>query len=75
MILEVWESATQRAWIGSRNSSGDRVFTENALPHHGKGSGAPGSPTGRYWIREGKIARRQVFMETAGRGPRSRAAE
>jgi ketosteroid isomerase-like protein len=43
--------------------SGDRVFTENIITAHGKGSGVPAELRywAVYWIREGKIARRQVF--------------
>ena len=54
--------------------SGDRVFTENVLTIHGKGSGAPAELRywALYWIKNGKIARRQVFwnrdegLEAAG---------
>jgi hypothetical protein len=43
--------------------SGDRVFTENVISAHGKGSGVPTKLRywAVYWIKEGKIARRQVF--------------
>jgi ketosteroid isomerase-like protein len=54
--------------------SDDRVFTENVLTGHGKGSGVPVAL--RYWailsIAQGRIARRQVFwngdeaLEAAG---------
>jgi ketosteroid isomerase-like protein len=74
-ILEVFESArTHNALDRITELSGDRVFTENVLTAHGKGSGAPTELRywAVYWIREGKIARRQVFwnrdeaLETAG---------
>jgi ketosteroid isomerase-like protein len=43
--------------------SGDRVFTENVITARGKGSGVPAELRywAVYWIREGKVARRQVF--------------
>jgi ketosteroid isomerase-like protein len=45
--------------------SGDRVFTENVITARGKGSGVPAELRywAVYWIREGKIARRQVFWD------------
>ena len=74
-ILEVWDIAhTHNALDRITELSGDRVFTENVLTAHGKGSGAPTELRywALYWIREGKIARRQVFwnrdeaLEAAG---------
>jgi ketosteroid isomerase-like protein len=74
-ILEVFESArTRNALDRITELSGDRVFTENVITAHGKGSGVPTELRywAVYWIREGKIARRQVFwnrdegLESAG---------
>jgi ketosteroid isomerase-like protein len=72
-ILEIFESP-QNALDRITELIGDRVFTENALTARGKGSGVPTEL--RYWavylVREGKIARRQVFwheneaLEAAG---------
>ena len=61
-VLEVFEGPHQEL-DRITELSGDRVFTENVITAHGKGSGAPTEL--RYWavcwINEGKIARRQVF--------------
>jgi len=61
-ILEIFESPHQEV-DRITEVSGDRVFTENVLTAHGKGSGVPTELRywALYWIREGKIARRQVF--------------
>jgi ketosteroid isomerase-like protein len=72
-LLEVIESA-HNALDRVRELSGDRVFTENVLTVHGRGSGAPAELRywALYWIKNGKIARRQVFwngdeaLEAAG---------
>jgi ketosteroid isomerase-like protein len=72
-LLEVFESAHNEL-DRVTELSGDRVFTENALTAHGKGSGVPTELRywAVYWIREAKIARRQVFwnrdeaLEAAG---------
>ena len=47
--------------------SDDRVFCETILTGHGKGSGVPFEQHywTMFWIAEGKIARRQVWMERA----------
>jgi ketosteroid isomerase-like protein len=61
-ILEIFESPHQ-GLDRITELSGDRVFTENVLTAHGKGSGVPTELRywALYWIRDGKIARRQVF--------------
>jgi ketosteroid isomerase-like protein len=61
-ILEIFESPHQEL-DRITELSGDRVFTENVLTAHGKGSGLPTELRywALYWIKEGKIARRQVF--------------
>jgi ketosteroid isomerase-like protein len=72
-ILEVFESA-HNALDRVTELSGDRVFTENVITARGKGSGVPTELRycAVYWIKEGKIARRQVFwnrdeaLEAAG---------
>jgi ketosteroid isomerase-like protein len=72
-LLEVVESA-HNALDRVTELSGDRVFTENVLTVHGRESGAPAELRywAVYWVREGKIARRQVFwhedeaLEAAG---------
>jgi ketosteroid isomerase-like protein len=72
-LLEVIESA-HNALDRVTELSGDRVFTENALTVHGKTSGVPAELRywALYWIKNGKIARRQVFwnrdegLEAAG---------
>jgi ketosteroid isomerase-like protein len=72
-ILEIFASA-HNALDRITELSGDRVFTENVLTARGKGSGVPTELRywAVYWIREGKIARRQVFwhrkeaLEAAG---------
>jgi ketosteroid isomerase-like protein len=66
-LLEVTESA-HNALDRVTELSGDRVFTENDLTIHGKGSGAPAELRywALYWIKNGKIARRQVFWNRAG---------
>ncbi len=65
-LLEVIESA-HNALDRVTELSGDRVFTENFLTIHGKTSGVPAEL--RYWalyrIKNGKIARRQVFWNRA----------
>ena len=65
-LLEVTESA-HSALDRVTELSGDRVFTENFLTIHGKGSGAPAELRywALYWIKNGKIARRQVFWNRA----------
>ena len=74
-LLEVFESESgHNALDRVTELSGDRVFTENVLTWRGKGSGVPTELRywAVYWIREGKIARRQVFwnreegLEAAG---------
>jgi ketosteroid isomerase-like protein len=72
-LLEVFESA-HNALDRVTELSGDRVFTENALTWRGKGSGVPTELRywALYWIKNGKIARRQVLwnrdeaLEAAG---------
>jgi ketosteroid isomerase-like protein len=72
-ILELFESP-HNALDRVTELSGDRVFTENVLTVHGRGSGAPAELRywALYWIKNGKIARRQVFwnrdeaLEAAG---------
>jgi ketosteroid isomerase-like protein len=61
-ILEIFESPHQEL-DRITEVSGDRVLTENVLTAHGRGSGVPAELCywALYWIREGKIARRQVF--------------
>jgi ketosteroid isomerase-like protein len=63
-ILEIFESP-QNALDRVTELIGDRVFTENVLTARGKGSGVPTEL--RYWavnwVREGRIARRQVFWD------------
>jgi ketosteroid isomerase-like protein len=65
-LLEVFESA-HNALDRVTELSGDRVFTENVLTWRGKGSGVPTELRywAVYWIKEGKIARRQVFWNRA----------
>ena len=65
-LLEVMESANN-VLDRVTELSGDRVFTENVLTIHGKGSGAPAELRywALYWIKNGKIARRQVFWNRA----------
>jgi taurine dehydrogenase small subunit len=65
-LLEVIESA-HNALDRVTELSGDRVFTENALTVHGKTSGVPAELRywALYWIKNGKIARRQVFWNRA----------
>ncbi len=73
-ILELFESPLHNALDRLTKLSGDRVFTENALTARGKGSGVPTKLRywAVYWIREGKISRRQIFwnrdeaLEAAG---------
>jgi ketosteroid isomerase-like protein len=59
----IWEENADQELDRIPELSGDRVFTENVLTAHGKGSGVPAELRywALYWIREGKIARRQVF--------------
>jgi ketosteroid isomerase-like protein len=72
-ILDVFESA-HNALDRVTELSGDRVFTENVLTARGKGSGVPTELRywAVYWVKQGKIARRQVFwnrdeaLEAAG---------
>jgi ketosteroid isomerase-like protein len=72
-ILELFDSP-HNALDRVTELSGDRVFTENALTARGKGSGVPTKLRywAVYWIREGKISRRQIFwnrdeaLEAAG---------
>jgi ketosteroid isomerase-like protein len=61
-ILEIFESPHQ-GLDRITELSGDRVFTETVISAHGKGSGVPAELRywAVYWIKEGKIARRQVF--------------
>jgi steroid delta-isomerase-like uncharacterized protein len=65
-LLEVIESA-HIALDRVTELSGDRVFTENVLTIHGKTSGVPAELRywALYWIKNGKIARRQVFWNRA----------
>jgi ketosteroid isomerase-like protein len=64
-LLEVIESG-HNALDRVTELSGDRVFTENVLTMHGKTSGVPTELRywAVYWIKEGMIARRQVFWNT-----------
>ena len=61
-ILDIFESA-HNALERVTELSGDRVFTENLLTARGKGSGVPTKLRywAVYWVKEGEIARRQVF--------------
>jgi ketosteroid isomerase-like protein len=63
-ILEAFESPHNEL-ERTTELSDDRVFTENVITAHGKGSGVPAELRywAVYWIREGKIARRQVFWD------------
>jgi uncharacterized protein len=65
-LFEVGESA-HTALAQITELSDDRVFTEGVLTGRGKGSGVPVELRYRtvLWVEEGKIARRQVFMERA----------
>ncbi len=65
-LLEVIESA-HNALDRVTELSGNRVFTENVLTIHGKTSGVPAELrySALYWIKNGKIARRQVFWNRA----------
>jgi ketosteroid isomerase-like protein len=65
-LLEVTDSANN-ALDRVTELSGDRVFTENFLTIHGKTSGVPVELRywALYWIKNGKIARRQVFWNRA----------
>jgi ketosteroid isomerase-like protein len=72
-LLDVWNSLHQEL-DRITELSGDRVFIEHVLTAHGKGSGVPTELRywAVYWIKEDKIARRQVFwgrdkaLEAAG---------
>jgi ketosteroid isomerase-like protein len=65
-MLEVFESPHQEL-DRITELSGNRVFTESALTAQGKGSGVPAELRywTLYWIKNGKIARRQVFWNRA----------
>jgi ketosteroid isomerase-like protein len=61
-VLEVFEDPHQEL-DRITELSGDRIFTETVITAHGKGSGVPTELRywAVYWIKEGKISRRQVF--------------
>jgi steroid delta-isomerase-like uncharacterized protein len=65
-VLEVFESPHQEL-VRTTELSDNRVFTESVLTAHGKGSGVPAEVRywTLYWIKNGKIARRQVFWNRA----------
>jgi steroid delta-isomerase-like uncharacterized protein len=65
-MLEIFESPRQEL-NRITELSGNRVFTESVLTAHGKGSGVPAELRywTLYWIKNGKIARRQVFWNRA----------
>jgi ketosteroid isomerase-like protein len=64
-LLEVGDTSSRVQLEEINDLSDGRVLAETLLTGHGKGSGVPVEVHywQLFWVAEGKIARRQVFMD------------